>query len=162
MRQARDFEDPSLPTHVCRLHKALYGIKQAPKVWFNKLKHYLVDQGLRACQSDTSLFVHIHSNSIIYLILYVNDVIITCNNATQIRRFIHGLNKVFTLKDLGQLNHFWVYKSLPPLLDLLCPNCPTLMIYFIEARCKIPHLLIPNLALHMMLNCFMIPHSSTK
>lgn len=49
MKQPHGFEDSSHPSHVCRLHKALYGLKQAPRAWFNKLKHYLVTHGFKAC-----------------------------------------------------------------------------------------------------------------
>nr|KAJ0204217.1 hypothetical protein LSAT_V11C500278180 [Lactuca sativa] len=106
MKQPRGFEDPTKPHHVCRLHKALYGLKQAPRAWFNKLKTYLVDQGFKACQSDTSLFVHISSTTIIYILVYVDDVIITGNDAVKIQRFINQLHRVFALKDLGHLHHF--------------------------------------------------------
>lgn len=77
MRQPKGFEDPNKPHHVCRLHKVLYGLKQAPRAWFTKLKHYLVSHGFRACQSDTSLFVHHSSSSTVYVLVYVDDIIVT-------------------------------------------------------------------------------------
>ncbi|CAL0299924.1 unnamed protein product [Lupinus luteus] len=106
MKQPRGFEDPSCPSHVCRLTKAIYGLKQAPRAWFNKLKKYLVTHGFKACQSDTSLFVHYSSGSIIYILVYVDDLIITGTNATLIQRFITQLHTVFALKDLGSLHYF--------------------------------------------------------
>lgn len=50
--------------------------------------------------------MYIRSTSIIYLLVYVDDVIITGSNAPQIQQFIQQLNKVFALKDLGKLHHF--------------------------------------------------------
>lgn len=117
MRQPRGFEDSTYPSHVCRLNKAIYGLKQAPRACFNKLKTYLMQQGFRACQSDTSLFVHTSNKTIIYILVYVDDLIITSTNVNIIQNFIHQLHKVFSLKDLGELHFFWVFKLLEnPLL----------------------------------------------
>lgn len=77
MKQPKGFEDPTHPNHVCKLHKALYGLKQAPRAWFTKLKAYLVTNGFRACQSDTSLFVHATPTVTIYVLVYVDDLIVT-------------------------------------------------------------------------------------
>ena len=106
MKQPQGFEDPNRPNHVCRLNKELYGLKQAPKEWFNKLKQHLIDQGFTTCQYDTSLFIHISPITIIYILVYVDDVIIIGINATEFQSFIQQLHKVFALKDLGHLHHF--------------------------------------------------------
>lgn len=106
MQQPRGFEDKSNLSHVCRLHKAIYGLKQAPRAWFNKLKSYLIQHGFKACRSDTSLFVHYSSNSIIYILVYVDDLILTGTNAAHIQSFITKLHVVFALKDLGSLHYF--------------------------------------------------------
>ena len=106
MKQPRGFEDSSRPSHVCRLLKALYGLKQAPCAWFNKLKHYLVTHGFKACHSDTSLFVHLSSVSIIYILVYVDDLIIIGTHAGKIQQFITQLHTTFALKDLSDLHYF--------------------------------------------------------
>ncbi|CAN1781952.1 Retrovirus-related Pol polyprotein from transposon RE1, partial [Linum perenne] len=77
MKQPRGFEDPSKPNHVCKLQKAIYGLKQAPRAWFTKLKSHLLGQGFRACHSDTSLFVRVAPTTVIYILIYVDDFIIT-------------------------------------------------------------------------------------
>lgn len=106
MAQPRDFEDSTKPHHVCRLNKALYGLKQAPQAWFTKLKHYLITDMFRACRSNTSLFVHHSIHVTIYTLVYVDDVIVTDNNATFLDQFINRLNKTFSLRDLGSLHYF--------------------------------------------------------
>ena len=57
MRQPPGFEHPDLPNHVCKLKKAIYGLKQAARAWYNELKQFLVDIGFQKSQSDTSLFI---------------------------------------------------------------------------------------------------------
>lgn len=106
MEQPKGFENSSYPSHVCRLRKALYGLKQAPRAWFTKLKTYLISHGFRACQSDTSLFVHHSSTATIYILVYVDDLIITGDNGDYIRHFIANLHSTFALKDLGDLYYF--------------------------------------------------------
>lgn len=106
MRQPKGFEDSHHPDHVCQLRKALYGLKQAPRAWFTKLKHYLITQGFRACQSDTSLFVHHSAAATIYILVYVDDLLITGTDSSLINNFIINLNKVFALKDQGELHYF--------------------------------------------------------
>ncbi|CAN0925281.1 Retrovirus-related Pol polyprotein from transposon TNT 1-94 [Linum grandiflorum] len=106
MKQPRGFEDPHHPTYVCRLRKALYGLKQAPQAWFTKLKTYLTSQGFNACQSDTSLFVHKSAEGTTYVLVYVDDFIITGSNQPFVEAFIHKLGNKFSLKDMGILHHF--------------------------------------------------------
>ena len=76
MTQPPGFEvgDKSL---VCRLNKALYGLKQAPCAWFEKLQHILHSLGFKSAKSDSSLFIHITSSHILYVLVYMDDVIIT-------------------------------------------------------------------------------------
>lgn len=88
------------------MNKALYGLKQAPRAWFTKLKNYLVYHGFCACQADTSLFVHITPTVTIYVLVYVDDLIITGTNNLQLQVFIDELNRIFSLTDLGDLHFF--------------------------------------------------------
>ncbi|CAN1355225.1 Retrovirus-related Pol polyprotein from transposon RE1 [Linum perenne] len=106
MKQLRGFEDTYRSTHVCKLHKSIYGLKQAPRAWFTKLKSYLISQRFMAFHSDTSLFVRVIPSAVVYILDYVNDLIITGSDASQIQAFITNLNHMFLLKDLGTLNHF--------------------------------------------------------
>lgn len=106
MRHPRGFEDPTKAHHVCRLNKALYGLKQALRVWFTKLKQYIVSHGFHACQSDTSLFVNHSSSSMVYLLVYVDDIIVIRTNDNHFQSFITTLNQVFSLKDQGDLHFF--------------------------------------------------------
>ena len=62
--------------------------------------------GFIASIADNSLFILCSTNTIIYLLLYVDDIIVTGNNSTQVHNLIAALGQVFELKDLGPLNYF--------------------------------------------------------
>lgn len=106
MEQPRGFVDSSRPSHVCRLHKALYGLKQTPRAWLTKLEIYLLRCGFRSCHSDPSLFVLTTSHSLTFVLVYVDDIIITGSNRPGIQKFIQALDATFRLKDLGYLSFF--------------------------------------------------------
>lgn len=106
MDQPPRFVNPKLPSHVCKLKKSLYGLKQAPRVWFDCLYHALIKLGFQNSKTDTSLFILHHEFSIISLLVYVDDVIITGNNNTLIQHIIRTLSSQFALKDLGMLTYF--------------------------------------------------------
>ncbi|KAF5462652.1 hypothetical protein F2P56_018640 [Juglans regia] len=106
MEQPPGYIDASHPNHVCRLKKAIYGLKQAPRAWFHRFSHFLLTIGFKCSKSDSSLFVHSSANYIIYLLLYVDDIVITRSHKTLIDNFIEKLRQEFSMKDLGNLNYF--------------------------------------------------------
>jgi hypothetical protein len=65
---------------VCRLNRSLYSLKQAPRVWHSRLATYLVTLGFVEAKSDTSLFVHHHGPETAYLLLYVDDIVLTASS----------------------------------------------------------------------------------
>ncbi|BBG97004.1 Glycosyl hydrolases family 31 protein [Prunus dulcis] len=77
MRQPVGFVDPTYPDHVCRLRPSLYGLKQAPCAWFHCFFSYLLHLGFIASQSDSSLFVYTQGSIHIYLLIYVDDILVT-------------------------------------------------------------------------------------
>ncbi|KAL8139110.1 hypothetical protein V2J09_005111, partial [Rumex salicifolius] len=106
MDQPQGFIAPDRPTHVCRLRKALYGLKQAPRAWFHKLTGALVLHGFKACISDPSLFIKKNGSHVVYVLIYVDDLIIIGSHPTFIDEFVQLLNREFSLKDLGSLHYF--------------------------------------------------------
>lgn len=91
---------------VCRLHKALYGLKQAPRAWFNKLNSVLHQLHFQSSKSDSSLFFQHTKEGSVYLLVYVDDLVITGPNPLLVNKVVTELNSFFTLKDLGELNYF--------------------------------------------------------
>ncbi|GKC18112.1 retrovirus-related pol polyprotein from transposon TNT 1-94, partial [Tanacetum coccineum] len=106
MEQPPGFISHEFPNHVCKLSKALYGLKQAPRAWFHRLSTFLVSYGFTSSRADTSLFVFRSNSCIMYLLVYVDDLILTGNDETTITTFISCLNQEFAIKDLGDLNYF--------------------------------------------------------
>ncbi|CAH9073755.1 unnamed protein product [Cuscuta epithymum] len=105
MRQPPGFVHPQFPHHLCRLRKAIYGLKQAPCAWFHRFNSFLLSHGFACSRSDNSLFIFRRNSGIIYLLLYVDDIIVTCNSLKLVNHFLSLLNKCFSMKDLGDL-HF--------------------------------------------------------
>lgn len=101
MTQPPGFQDPSNPTAVCKLHKAIYGLKQAPRAWYNELKTFLLQSGFKNSLADASLFVYNHNNIILYMLVYVDDLIITGSHTDILNKFIQSLSARFYLKDFG-------------------------------------------------------------
>ncbi|XP_074265513.1 uncharacterized protein LOC141587950 [Silene latifolia] len=106
MHQQPGFVDKSAPTHVYRLRKSLYGLKQAPRAWFQRFATFVLSQGFWSSVCDSSLFIYHSGSDIAYLLLYVDDIILTASNTTLLHRIIHSLSQEFSMTDLGVLNHF--------------------------------------------------------
>jgi Reverse transcriptase (RNA-dependent DNA polymerase) len=106
MAQPPGFVDPQHPHQVCRLHKALYGLRQSPRAWYQKLSEFLLQLGFTTSSVDPSLFLYRKNNHLAFLLVYVDDIILTGNNATLLQHFISILDRQFTIKDLGQLSFF--------------------------------------------------------
>ncbi|PKU71327.1 Retrovirus-related Pol polyprotein from transposon TNT 1-94 [Dendrobium catenatum] len=106
MRQPRGFEDTTNPTHVCQLHKAIYGLKQAPRQWYNTLTSFLVSIGFIHSKSDPSLLIFKTRNVQLYLLIYVDDILLTGNDSTALNNIIQQLKTKFLMKVLGPVSSF--------------------------------------------------------
>jgi hypothetical protein len=104
--QPAGFVDSSRPDMVCRLNRSLYGLKQAPRAWHSRLAMFLVALGFVEAKSDTSLFIHLHGAETAYLLLFVDDIVITASSPSLLRRLVDALQREFPVKDLGVLHHF--------------------------------------------------------
>ncbi|CAA7035751.1 unnamed protein product [Microthlaspi erraticum] len=106
INQPAGFVDPEKPTHVCRLHKALYGLKQAPRAWYLELSNFVLSTGFINSVADTSLFILKRDWSLLYMLVYVDDIIVTSNDQRLLDQTLQSLATRFSVKDPEDLNYF--------------------------------------------------------
>lgn len=88
------------------MKKAICGLKQAPWAWFAQLSSWPVGYGFTASKVDPSLFILTQGDIRIYLLVYVNDIVITLSHPSAIDKLITDLSNAFPIKDLGPLSYF--------------------------------------------------------
>lgn len=91
---------------VCKLNKTLYGLKQAPRAWNSTFDTFMKTLGLKNSEADQCLYIGDFRNAKIYLLLYVDDIIIAGNNNKKIQQIKIALKNKFYMKDLGKLDTF--------------------------------------------------------
>ena len=106
MKEPPGFVDSTLPSHVCQLHKSLYGLKQALRIWYTRLNDFLLSIGFRASKVDTSLFIFRVGTNICYLLVYIDDILFMSSNSLLLQRLIQLLSLEFKLRDLGYVHYF--------------------------------------------------------
>jgi hypothetical protein len=91
---------------VCRLKKSLYGLKKAPRAWYAKMDSYLLSQNFVHCKSDPNVYILRTVDSLLLLVLYVDDLMITgCSTSVigAVKRILHDM---FLMTDMGPLHFF--------------------------------------------------------
>jgi hypothetical protein len=106
MEQPKGFEDPHFPDYVCHLNRSIYGLKQAPRAWFMCLSQALLELGFSNSAVDTSLFMFHHNSVHIFVLIYVDDILVSSNSPSAISSLISRLQREFAVKDLGALSYF--------------------------------------------------------
>jgi hypothetical protein len=104
--QPAGFVDSLRRDHVCKLVKSLYGLKQAPRAWFKRFATFAVTIGFTASHSDASLFILRRGTEAAYLLLYVDDIVLTASSSTLLESLIAKLKLEFAMKDMGPLHYF--------------------------------------------------------
>lgn len=99
------FDSGTPAAHACRLKKALYGLKQAPRAWYRKMDDFLCTQRLRKSAADPNLYISEVDGRLMLLLLYVDDVYLTGNDAPKIAQVRAALKNTFDMSDLGLLSH---------------------------------------------------------
>jgi len=106
MEQPPRYVDQTRPNLVCRLKKTLYGLKQTPRAWSNKIGQYLVTSGFQTSNANFSLFVKKTYHGIVIIVIHVDDLIITGDNDVDIFDLKKLLKQKLEMKDLGELRYF--------------------------------------------------------
>ncbi|RVW87783.1 Retrovirus-related Pol polyprotein from transposon TNT 1-94 [Vitis vinifera] len=107
MKIPPSMETPENSGKVCKLRKSLYGLKQSPRAWFDRLTRVVKKHGFIQCQADHTLFMkHSKEGEMTLFIVYVDDIIITGDDEEGIGNLKKLLAREFEIKDLGQLRYF--------------------------------------------------------
>jgi len=92
-------------SHVCRLKKALYELKQAPRAWYSRIDGYLMSLGFTKSDADPNLYYQVVDDDPLILVLYVDDLFLV-----GVERHIvwckRELASEFKMKDLGLMHYF--------------------------------------------------------
>jgi hypothetical protein len=107
MKQPPGYEEKVKFNYVCKLDKALYGLKQASRAWYSRLSSKLQSLGFNSSKADTSLFFFIKGRVTIFVLIYVDDIIIASSTSDATQALLQQLGQDFALKDLGELSKRW-------------------------------------------------------
>jgi hypothetical protein len=92
-------------SHVCRLKKALYGLNQAPRAWYEKMDGFLISLGFNKSDAYPKLYYHIDGNECLILVLYVDDLFLTSSERL-ISECKQALIAKFEMKDFVLMHYF--------------------------------------------------------
>nr|KYP37068.1 Retrovirus-related Pol polyprotein from transposon TNT 1-94 [Cajanus cajan] len=106
MSQPPGFIEPGNKHLVCKLQKSLYGLKQAPCAWFDRLTSVLLMLGFSKSKCNPSLFIFSTPTATVYMLVYVDDIILTGNFPSLLQKLVNQLNEIFSLRGLGTLDYF--------------------------------------------------------
>jgi hypothetical protein len=106
MQQPPGFTDSRHPDYVCKLQKALYGLKQSPRAWYSRLSDRLHQLGFTSSTADTSQLIFCRGGVTIYMLVYVDDIVIASSTPATADQLLRQLQLSFPVKDLGPLHYF--------------------------------------------------------
>ncbi|GJX62287.1 putative ribonuclease H-like domain-containing protein [Tanacetum coccineum] len=104
--QPPGFEDPHFPNKVYKVEKALYGLHQAPRAWYETLLTYLLDNGFHRGQIDKTLFIRRHKDDILLVQVYVDDIIFGSTKKEMSIEFEKLMHDKFQMSSIGELSFF--------------------------------------------------------
>ncbi|GJW63617.1 putative ribonuclease H-like domain-containing protein [Tanacetum coccineum] len=104
--QPPGFEDPQFPDKVYKIEKALYGLHQAPKAWYETLSTYLIENRFRRGTIDKTLFIKKEKGDILLVQVYVDDIIFGSTKKSLCDEFEGLMHKRFQMSSMGELTFF--------------------------------------------------------
>lgn len=106
MRQPPGFAEPGKEGFVCRMLKSIYGLRQSARCWNQRMNEVLNDMGFTASSADPCLYVRDVEGKSVYIVLYVDDVVIGCDDEGEIDRVHEEISEHFETTGLGELKYF--------------------------------------------------------
>jgi hypothetical protein len=98
MKQPPGYEDKQYPDYVYHLKKAIYGLKQAPYAWYSRLSSKLQMLGFVPSKGDTSLFFLSNKQVTMYVLVYVDDIIVVSSTQDATNALLKNLERDLALQ----------------------------------------------------------------
>ena len=105
MKQAEGFEHPGQEEKVYQLHKSIYGLKQAGRLWYQKIDTYLESLGMKRLNADNCVYIRQNDGNVLVIALYVDDLLIFTNRIKELEELKKHLKERFDMKDLGDTHY---------------------------------------------------------
>ncbi|GJV51083.1 retrovirus-related pol polyprotein from transposon TNT 1-94 [Tanacetum coccineum] len=121
VEQPEGFKVPGREDHVCKLKKSLYGLKQSPRQWYKSFDSFVIGHGYDHYSYDECVYLRkFRDGSFLYLVLYVDDMLIAAPNKDQIWELKDQLSNKFDMKDLGAAKNIlaWKFKEIDKWVNL--------------------------------------------
>eukprot|EP00253_Pinus_taeda_P036399 PITA_36399 len=99
------FETFNHESHVPWIKRELYGLMQEPRAWYTRIDSYFTRSGFTKSEADENLYHIVSEGKLLIIMLYVNDLILTCDNQL-IRSCKEDLTREFEMKDMGLMHYF--------------------------------------------------------
>eukprot|EP00253_Pinus_taeda_P029795 PITA_29795 len=106
IEQRLGYEKKGQEHKVCRLNKALYVLKQAPRAWYSRIDSYLLESEFDKCEGEPTVYIKEKDGKILIVVLYVDDVIFIGNDDYLIKSFKSAMKEEFEMTDMGLLRYF--------------------------------------------------------
>jgi hypothetical protein len=106
VEQPPGFEDDRYPDHVYKLSKALYGLKHAPRAWYECLRDFLIANAFKVGKADPTLFTKTCNDDLFVCQIYVDDIIFGSTNQKSCEEFSRVMMQKFEMSMMGELNYF--------------------------------------------------------
>lgn len=102
MEQSEGFISEADKDKVCLLKQSLYGLKQSPRQWNKRFDRFMLEQNFLRSEHDACVYVkQVTNHDHLYLLLYVDDMLIACKSMTEVKKIKEQLSLEFDMKDMG-------------------------------------------------------------
>ena len=105
MKQPEGFAVKGKKELVFKLKKSLYGLKQSPRMWYQKFDTFIWGLGLPRSKADHCVYSKLIGDHVIYLVFFVDDMLLVGNDKEIIQDLKTQLSSKFNMKDLGAANY---------------------------------------------------------